>query len=350
MKYLHSETLQIFFISLYSKNNSPFYFFNPDEYLNIVADICDKDLEDCFYFDVNKEKVEQWTKIPHFRNDNTEYIEDTVGYLIQKAINLKSNNSKIEFVDFVEPNDNFFHELILTGHLYNLNFYKNCKNKLLNSLSEYIEVFSKTDLSSDINFCNYQISLNKTLEILDKYYDKYGHKFNINGYEEKDLIKINFEKELKFHEIIFSLIFKEYIEIIDCNLFKVDEKRFLNLKLNFKNSPKEISLIENSYLSYSDLTVNKISGIAYYKKNKYYFRTKSRAFKVLIKLIKSPEKKKDICALHNSIASEDISKEEKKQRIGEYVKEIKRKLNITGDSKTVNIRFVDEDSLMLTKI
>ncbi|MCL5072923.1 MAG: hypothetical protein M1308_18835 [Actinobacteria bacterium] len=333
---------------MYSDNSSPLSFFTPNEYFNIIADICDKDLESCFYFDANKEKVEQFVKSTHF-NENIEYTKDTFGNLIQNAINLKSKNSKVDFEKFVKPEVSFFQELIPTGHLYNLNFYKNCKSKLIDSLTEYIEVFNKNHLSSDINFYDCKINLKKTLDILSKYYDKNGYRFNISGNEKTDLIKINFEPELRFYEVIVSLIFKGYAEIIDCNLFIEDKKRFLNIEFNLKNTPKEIDKIENSYISYGDLTVNKVNGFASYKKSQYYFGKRSRTFKILVKLINNPETKKNISTLYYSITKEQVDNELKKQRIKEHIKEINRKLRIVGDKKTINIRIVDEEFVMLTQ-
>jgi hypothetical protein len=349
MKYLYPETLQFFFISLYSEKNFPLSFLTPDECFNVIADICDKDLESCFYFDVNKEKAEKLAKVPYI-NENIEYTEDTVGNLIKKVIFLKSKNSKISFENFIKPGDSFLQELILTGHLYNLNFYRNCKNKLIDSLTEYIEIFNKNHLSSDINFFyDCQINLKKTLDILSKYYNKNGYRFNISGNKKRDSVNINFEPKLRFYEVIFSLIFKGYVEIIDCNLFTDDKKRFLNIEFNLKNKPKEIEKIENSYISCGDLTVNKVNGFASYKKNQYYFGKRSRTFKILVKLIKNPETKKNISTLYDSITKEQVDDDMKKQRIKEHIKEIKRKLNIVGDKKTINIRIVDEEFVMLTQ-
>lgn len=355
MKYLSNETLQIFLISLYSKNKSPLSIFSPlliseptIERYNIMIDIIENGLEDCFYFDINEEEMSQLTNIIQLNHNDTRYDKNTFGYLIQKAINLKLNSSRLDFKDFVKPQESFPSELILTGHLYNINLYRNNKKILIEFINKYIKAFREDKLISDTNFYNYELNLKKLLEILGKYYNKYGYEFNLSGCEERDLVKISIKKELRFYEMIFYLISEKHIKVTDCNLFEMNKKRFLNIRLRLKNPIDEIKLIENSYLNYGDLSINNFNGLARYKTYEYTFRTYSRAYKVLIELIKCPEKKISIYNIYKSITEEN--EENKKERIAQYVKEIRRKLHIMGDrKKTINIKFIDKNFLILTK-
>ncbi|GAH86129.1 unnamed protein product, partial [marine sediment metagenome] len=175
-------------------------------------------------------------------------------------------------------------------------------------LSRYIDNFANQNLQSINNYYSLDKHLYFITLILEGCYKKFGNFFTIkenfyvylsNNKFEKDFNSFNF----RLYEILLYLEKKEYIKIIDCSftdryitsLEKVsnDEDKYpFHVKILLKKAPSEFYDIEKYWSYYGDIRVNEKDGVAFYKNNRYPFKsTKGRVFKLLCYLVRNPGRK-----------------------------------------------------------
>jgi len=195
--------------------------------------------------------------------------------------------------------------------------------------------------------------MNRTSEIFNNLYNKFGSRFNINRTMEIDFKKIPLEKELRLYEVILYLQKKNYIKINNCNFIKSNEKSIMNIDLTFNIPPAVIYNTEKHQIQFKNLSLNEISGEAHFGSNTYTFKTYSREFNLLLNLIKAPSKKINIYQLFDLIAKDESLKmvsgknKDIKDRMKQYIKEIKNKLGMTKNNKTIDINITQRDFIIL---
>lgn len=262
------------------------------------------------------------------------------------------------------------------------------KASLEKFVDEYIRNFEEDKLDKDLN--NYY-PLDTLMSIiptglLKPYYDKFlKTSFTIDyNLREADfsLISEISKANIRFYELLLYLNNKKYISIHDKFGFvrdmsspirrvtreeirRGDEKYLLLLNINFNKSPMEIYDISKYWLYYGDIRVNETDGIGFYKQNRYPFQhTKGKAFLLLCQLLRNHGKWLSIIDTYNIICPENIEEETKltrmemekekkneyktkKNKIKDYVKEIKKHLKINEDEKPSIFITMNDENVML---
>lgn len=216
-------------------------------------------------------------------------------------------------------------------------------NKLTDFFEKYIQEFEIDSLESIQNFYSYQKHIDSLKLIFGSNFDEYGYSFSIN--------KAKLSSEFRFYELALSLQNKGHLIFKDCafNIHKIrpgmlGAHTILDIKIQLKKSPIEIFDILHTWdYCYGDLRISSKGNIVYYKKHRY--RSKSvpkKTFTLLTFLIKNPGKWFSFNELYNIIdPNNKIPKDTsiRKEKICDYLKDIKQKLGITQD-KNPTIEFL----------
>jgi hypothetical protein len=211
-----------------------------NEYEDLFSFITEAQLEDSFYFKINKNQV---NKNPELFNC-TETIEtDTIIELYQK-VKSRIDDKEIIFSDVAYD----YLDLLYTSIFYNINIYPNRKVKLLDYLNNYIESFQNNTLDLKQNYYDFGKSLQRSVKIFEAYYNKFGKRFRFSGFEELDSIKEEIESELRIYEVILYFQKKKYININNFNFMRLDDRDILSILLIFNKSPDEIFNIEKEQI------------------------------------------------------------------------------------------------------
>ncbi|MGM0366716.1 MAG: hypothetical protein ACQEP5_09310 [Actinomycetota bacterium] len=368
MLYLDQKTIQVFLYFLYNKDDvfgaPPLNLcdFLTDTKLNLVYDLNENDLDDIFYFKLNipvaVDMLRTGDEDYHysFKSAYREAKEEREKFVLQSIINL-DEKALISVSDFISMD--------MAGIDSVANVLKiHCKDEmeLEKFLKNYIRYFAEDKLYAKKNYCSFQTDYRIVCIHLIDYYKRYGMKFIASpDIEEKRYNGITFtakRQEVRFYEMIFYLASKNYLKIE--NAFFDDENKpnvsDLNLLIALNKSPQEIMDIESYWTSYGDIRINREDGVAYYKNNRYPFKsTKGRAFQLLSFLVKNHGQKLPTERAYHAIVEEDdlenIEEKEKqkimKAAIKDYVKEIKKNLKISEDKNSTIDIMVMKDSVMM---
>lgn len=314
-----------------------------------------------------------------------EYIYDITRDEKEKLITLDEYHAKKFFNnDKFKPNEilpNNFDSFwkIIKNYIY-LKFDSKKIPLLQDYISKYIDEFENNSLHSIVNYYSFEKHLSVIPYIFQGYYEKFGKRFTIT--EKMDTffsgnqvgkigenVKVRRFEKLKnvfrIYEILLYLEKKKYIKLLDCsftsytylNFDKVinnEDKYSFNISVLFFKSPAEICDIAGYWSYYGDIKVNKKDGVAYYKNNRYPFKsTKGRAFKLLCFLVKNHGEKIPIDRAYYAIIEDDdlgeIGDKLKymKKYIKDYVKEIKKNLGISKDKNPSMDIMVIKDLVMM---
>jgi two-component SAPR family response regulator len=106
------------------------------------------------------------------------------------------------------------------------------------------------------------------------------------------------------------------------------------------------------WIFYGDLRVNEKGGIAFYKNNRYTFRsTKSKNFQLLCYLVKNHGKEIPVTEVYNIIwpESDKYKEKTKKQAIKDSIQTIKSNLKISLDQRpTISFTFKGNSIMLIS--
>lgn len=233
--------------------------------------------------------------------------------------------------------------------------------KLGNFFTKYLAAFLVDELKSYRNVYCYDKQMSVMQKILQYYFERYGYSFTI----ETKLVETDIENKddiNKRERILESIIvlsmkdlltinYYDYIPI--CNeLYDFRNTTSLNINVTLNKSPAEMFDIAKYWTCYGDIRINESDGVAFYKNNKYPFKSVyGKAFKLLCCLVKNHGQKLSIIETFDSIYPDMkeiiIQPKEKKAKIKDYVKEIKKNLKITEDNSPSLDIMIIEDSVLL---
>lgn len=180
--------------------------------------------------------------------------------------------------------------------------------------------------------------------------EKYGERINIIIPLNEKSRSLFFKKEIRFMDILFYFLRENYIEISVDEVEKIlhetieevyeDELR-LPLGITFKKSIKEISNIEDTWISYgNDLKLNLLEHVAYNKNNFYKFRSNdSKYFRLLRLLIESKGIPILIVKTYSELYPEDTRPEKedfptKKNQVNYLIKNLRKELKIKHNNNS----------------
>lgn len=307
MNYLSHSTLKAFLYLLYGKGSLLLFDFKYLERQSIIEDIFVNGIVDLFILKNSEGEI---------GNFNLEKISD-YPYDISPGI---------KTLEIMLPDSN--------------------KGKLLDFISIYVNTFKKEkELDSPGNYLPYNESYKESMELL-KPSKKYGKKFNFKiSLNDKSPFAF-FKNDVRFLDILFYFLLQKYIRIKIGDIYKLmhktgedyyEEEILIPVTIIFDKTLEEISDIEGAWISYgSDIKLNLLEHIAYYKNNIYKFKsTDTKSFKLLKMLIESRGNPILIIDAHSLLDPTDEHKseyfEEKKNTISNLIKDLKKKLKITKD-------------------
>lgn len=242
MEYIKQETLKLLIYFLYGNTEIELAKI-VNQYSDLFAFISETELENSFYFKINKNQINKYPELFDFKKT---FETDTVGNIYQKVKNRK-NDKKITFSDITNDysdNLNFLPVCIF----YNINTHPKGKIKLQDYLNKYMESFKNNTLDSQQNYYDFIKCFVRSIKIFDSYYNKFHKKFRFSGYKELDSIAVDIESELRIYEIILYFQNNKYITIETCNFIKLNAKDVISLNLTFNKSPVEIFNIEKEQI------------------------------------------------------------------------------------------------------
>ena len=233
------------------------------------------------------------------------------------------------------------------------------KEKLLGFINTYINAFKNGSIDSlTDNYLPYNESYKASIELL-KPFKNYGKKISFKlALNDKSPFTF-FKSDIRFLDILFYFILQKFIRINIGDIYKVmhktaedyyEEEILMPVTILFDKTLDEISDIEGAWISYgSDIKLNLLEHIAYYKNNIYKFKsTDTKSFKLLKMLIESHGKPILIADAYSELDPSDKYKseyfEEKKETVVNLIKDLKKKLKITKDkSPTVKISIAGKE-------
>lgn len=369
MNYLNPEILEVFIYLLYGKNKSiELRIYPAKRRLNIVRDIYIQVSGSLFYYMVtntsnyNKAKIDENlqnlnTDLSYDDPENIEDYKKVAKMIIEENGSAIFDTMKIDNISYLK---NIIDFSLISGAL-ELYFDESeiiMSKCFKNQLDSYINNFANDKLipEDDSNYYNFKNNLYNLCKIWQQLYVDSGESFNLCWQDRE------YEKKIRFYEAILYLLNKGFIKINSSNFVfsknpqeKDLEKTYFSfiVNLTFLKSPQEIYDIHNFWdYSYGDVRVNESKCIAYYKSNKYLFKSANgKAFKLLCFLLKNPGKELSIKEVADEIIPEyrNDNFTYKKDKIKNYVKEVKANLRINEDKNpTVEIIIDGENIIMIS--
>ncbi|MHB8276493.1 MAG: hypothetical protein ACYDIA_02410 [Candidatus Humimicrobiaceae bacterium] len=369
MNYLKPEILEVFIYLFYGKNKSiELRIYPAQKRLNIIGDAYIQVFGSLFYYMVtntsnyNKAKIDE-----NLQNLNTDLSYDdpeTIEDYKKVVKMITEENGSAIFNTLKIGNISYLRNIIdfsMISEALEL-YYDESKSTMSNSFKKQLDRYTN-DFENDklipednSNYYSFKNNLYNLCKIWQQLYIDSGESFNLCSLDRE------YEKKIRFYETILYLLNKGFIKINKCNfVFNknqeeiVLEKTYFNLIVNltFLKSPQEIYGINNFWTySYGDVRVNESKCIAYYKSNKYLFKSGSgKAFKLLCFLLKNPGKELSIKEVADEIIPEyrNDNFKYKKDKIKDYVKEVKANLRINEDiNPTVEIIIDGENIIMIS--
>ena len=330
--YLNHITLKVFLYLLYCRDRIVISALQTAEKENFVKDICKNKLEEYFI--------------------------------------LEKNGKVFKDIDYKNFMGKDFTDISLLNEPLKINLIKENKDNLLNFIGKYINNFKDyPHIFLGENYYSFDKSINEVLELLGASYNNYGKNFNID-IPLNDKSEYSFySKELRFIDILFYFLIKNYAEINSCKLieplYHLEEdiqfipESLININIKLNKSPGEIADIEKFWLVYGDIRINEPYHIAYYKNNRYPFKSENiKSFKLLCYLVKNHGKDITIKDAYNVVEPDDkslsIYKESErfkiiKDKITDYSKYIKKNLKITEDNNpTIDIHIYGNNLILIS--
>ena len=266
-------------------------------------------------------------------------------------------SNTIEFQEFKEIRHEIFPNIY---RFFSLNFHNSEKDNLINFLKEYINIFNSNDLlkKPGENFYNFKKNKEKISKLFQSYLKDYAIAenpiFDINPYYR---FGKPIEKEFRFYDLIFYLIFDDAISINDCDFVEFDGEKKLSINVTSKKNLSELILEENAWKSYKNIKINEITGEVIYNNSSYPFKPYSRPYKVLFNLINSKGNKLNIYELYDNkissnekinLKSESEIMKYKKEKIKQYIKVINKRLHFSIiNNQSIGIHIIDRDYVIL---
>ncbi len=377
MKYLDQKTLEFFIFLLYkdTKFGVNLDLFNTEIIDRVLEDITRHKLEKAFFFILNIDIKKHSDKIDDLKEFHKKVHENYKAHsenfiipnLIYNAISEPDFMAPFDFEDFKKIKNIYWKPILY--QFFTLNLLKPEVKILSGFLKKYINEFKNDELilNGAKNYYKFNKNLSRFVEIFDIYYEEYGKSFNVSRLRNNEGRSYLLEKEFRLYDLILYLVHEGSITINNCDFSRIDnqeigekditEKCILNINLTFKKQPSEIQDIEKYWTYYGDIRLNEKDGIAFYKKNRYPFKsTKGRAFMLLCKLVKNHGKKILIEDIYDSIAESDkkdkiknLTLKKKKSKISGYRKEIVENLHILDDEKpTINISITGKYIMLIS--
>ncbi|MDY6129386.1 MAG: helix-turn-helix domain-containing protein [Elusimicrobiaceae bacterium] len=199
------------------------------------------------------------------------------------------------------------------------------------ALSEYIRKFKADMMIRDgENYYTYSKHIKTMAELFQQKYLDFGKKFLV------ELADYDIEHFL-LPEVLYALHTENLIRIHSIDVMFADECEF---DVEFIRSPEEIADIYNFWTFYGDIRVNEENGIAYYKNNKYPFKSvKQESFRLLCYLVRKHGQLIEISEIAEYLGIDhNISANVLKSRIKNIISDIKKNLKISEDNNpTLNI-------------
>jgi hypothetical protein len=375
MFYLDPTTIQVFLYFLHN-NKKPLtlFKFEAEDRINLIQDLEKNNMEDLFYFKFypliryHGDEIENWYQIEkglrkNYRNEKRLHVFKTI------KDNVKDKIFKVS--DLACFNDDFLYPSSDVIRLFEMYFNRSKSDEIFDFMNRYLFNFRNDELLSDENYYSFNKSYSIVLNRLKEAYEKYGKIFIIEPVEllQSDDIEVytQFDRKNRFYDILFYLFIQGYIGInfLDFKLFIVSNDspkgqehklNLLRLSVTMHKSPAEISDIEKYWAHYGDIRINEADGVAYYKNNRYPFKsTRGRVFRLLCFLIKNHGNKIPLERAYHAIIEEDdlenVGDKQKpkimKKYIKDYVKKIKENLKISEDKNPTIDIMVIKDSVML---
>ena len=344
MLYLDQPTVKFFLYFIYSKNDPlDLGMFSDESRIALFDYIFTNDLKGVFYCKINKARTK----------DKFSRMDDPYAFNIEWFHKEADTQDKKYLIDSIFKIDedatinayivaSFRNPASLANITRILNLYINIKKKekLRELFNRYLDDFIQDRLISNRNFYSFEKTNTLVISVLKDHYQKYGNNFVISS---KEL-------EARFNELIYFLESKGYLNI---NSVDFASPTTLNISVTLKMSPYEFEDIEKYWLYYGDIRINEKDGVAFYKKNKYPFKsTSGKSFKLLCHLVRNHGIKIPIEEAYEAIYIDDSDKKEitfgeKKNYIKDYVKEIKERLKILEDKNPTISIMIRDDSLRL---
>jgi len=346
MNYLNSITVQaLIFFKL--KKDFPLFHFKSNEIDYLIDDLKRYEIGKNFLFEGIKESfindLFEIKKDSHFL-----YSEETAKKfnLFYDKILKEDDNIILSFEDVMLLKNKFLVTYPLIGRFDILKLIADRRESLLNFIDDYIEKFSKDNLTSEKNYYSINRSIEQVCKQLEDHYNNYGPRFNIDN-------KLIGNDRIRLFELLLYFKEKGLIEIKDCDFRKHGDNVF-NINVDMKKSPQEIQDIYGYWEYYGDLRVNEKAGVAFYKKNRYPFKSiTTKSFKLLCYFIKNSGKEILIDDLYDYLHPDDKDmigedgkkKKEKtpyknrKQTIKDLIKDIEKNLGIT-EEKSPLVKFM----------
>lgn len=225
------------------------------------------------------------------------------------------------------------------------------KGKLLDFINGYVNYFKNDKIVND-NYCLYDESFKESMELL-KPFKNYGKKISFKiSLNDKSPFAF-YKNDVRFLDVLFYFLIQKYIRINIGDVYKVmhktsednyEEETLLTISIIFDKTLEEISDIEGAWISYgSDIKLNLLEHIAYYKNNFYNFKsTNTKSFKLLKMLIENHGKPILIVDVYAEFDPNDKHKsehlEDKKETIVNLIKDLRKKLKIAKD-KSPTVKF-----------
>lgn len=350
MDYLNTSTLKIFMYLLLGQSKFCTSFLESIEIKSFINDIINNKLDGLFLFKPNKnyvtENLERYKSVYNdiTSNLNGETTEENIYLKKIFDVFIKNIDGNIKFIDLVKAPYKIFDNFVNSS--IEIHFNNARKEKLLEFLNLYIDDFENDHLTSlEYNYYSFKKNIEEIIKFLAEYSSNYGNRFNIIlPFHETETERL-FEKSFRICESLFYLIIKEFIKVnnIDinstmtrkANKYIVFANAF-NINLTLNKSIPEIKDILGYWTSYGGIKINEKDGIAYYKNNKYPFRSaKTKTFQLLCYLVKNHGKKIPVTGAYDAIwpEPENVKDNYKKQIIKDNIKVIKNNLKISSDIK-----------------
>jgi hypothetical protein len=289
---------------------------------------------------------------------------EIIFYLLwtQKPLNIGDSDIKdIIYNDFYHNEIDKFFNISYEGASSIIELVK--PKELSDFFTKYLEDFMNDKLKCVWNVYRFDKQMSIMQEILEYNFERYGYRFTINSrLEEIDIEnKDDIEKRGRILESLIILNCKELLTINyfnyitkSTNIYEINRPASLNLNITLKKSPAEMFDINKYWIHYGDIRINESDGIAFYKNNKYPFKsTYGKAFKLLCYLVKNHGQKLPIIETFDNIYPENkeitVLSKNKKAKIKDYVKEIKKNLKITEDANpSLDIMIIGDSVLLIS--
>jgi hypothetical protein len=373
MFYLDQTTIQVFLYFLFGKTLLPLFYFEKESHINLIQDLEKNDIEDLFYFKLYPfiNPGSEIEELYQMENSNPKEYRNNKKISILEKLKDNSTDSIFSVADLAYFADDFVYSCYDVIRLFEMYFNKSKSGKIFDFMNSYLFNFRNDELLSDENYYSFNKSYSIVLNRLKEAYEKYGKIFIIEPLEllQSDDIEVytQFDRKNRFYDILFYLLIQGYIGInfLDFKLFIVSNDspkgqehklNLLRLSVTMHKSPAEISDIEKYWAHYGDIRINEADGVAYYKNNRYPFKsTRGRVFRLLCFLIKNHGNKIPLERAYHAIIEEDdlenVGDKQKpkimKKYIKDYVKKIKENLKISEDKNPTIDIMVIKDSVML---